>query len=254
MEALYVCAFSNGALKVGRSSDPAARIAQHQKRVSCVGVSLTNSRHAVCNSRVTAAEADLIARCAERSSERYSNEWFIGIPFDEACRLMQECAEREYAEPAPIQPATVADQIDAGKYVSWLAGRRYQCLWDDAGRHHWVDTQPSEPHWPESAVMRWDLRARDWPQLWPELIDHPCALLFAPTHPHRDGPPQFTDWVKSWPAGYDGAEIFATLPAEGQRLVRARASEAHASARDEQRAVRTPTNHPGERVGDKKPA
>ena len=83
---------------------------------------------------------------------------------------------------------------------------RYECLWrDESGRrvHYWVDNMPTEPHWPPSAAMRWGLRPDDWHEFWPELIDHPCALLFAPTHPHRSGPPRFRDWVQSWPAGFD---------------------------------------------------
>lgn len=83
---------------------------------------------------------------------------------------------------------------------------RYQCMWrDESGRrvHYWTDTTPAEPIWPPSAVMRWDLRPDDWHLIWAELIDHPCALLFAPKHPHRPGPPRFRDWVQSWPAGFD---------------------------------------------------
>ena len=37
MSALYVCLFSNGHLKVGRSAYALARIAQHEERVSCLG-------------------------------------------------------------------------------------------------------------------------------------------------------------------------------------------------------------------------
>ncbi|WP_042337319.1 hypothetical protein [Paraburkholderia fungorum] len=89
---------------------------------------------------------------------------------------------------------------------------RYQCRWKQADpelgeagpqMHYWVDTCPQEAHWPDSGVMRWDLRPDDWHEVWPELIDHPCAILFAPIHPHRDGPPRFKDWVSSWPEGYN---------------------------------------------------
>lgn len=38
MEYLYVCHFSNGHIKVGRSIDPRARIAAHADRVACMGV------------------------------------------------------------------------------------------------------------------------------------------------------------------------------------------------------------------------
>lgn len=83
---------------------------------------------------------------------------------------------------------------------------RYECRWraqDGRQVHYWVDHSPSEPHWPDSAVMRWDLRPKDWDKIWPELVDHPCAMLFAPIHPHRPGPKRFGDWVQSWPEGFD---------------------------------------------------
>lgn len=84
---------------------------------------------------------------------------------------------------------------------------RYECRWRDdlagSGRqvHYWVDHEPQSPHWPDSAVMRWDLRPNDWHKIWPELVDHPCAKLFAPKHPQRQGPKRFRDWVESWPTG-----------------------------------------------------
>lgn len=88
--------------------------------------------------------------------------------------------------------------------------KRYECRWPDQEQsqadrtesHFWVDHHPSEPHWPDSGVMRWDLRQHDWHEIWPELIDHPCALLFAPRHPSRPGAPRFGDWVASWPINF----------------------------------------------------
>jgi hypothetical protein len=74
--------------------------------------------------------------------------------------------------------------------------------------------------------MRWDLRQKDWHLIWPELIDHPCALLFAPTHPHREGPPRFRDWVRSWPAGFDWQR---EVPEQLHAAVRAALEEAPAS-------------------------
>lgn len=85
--------------------------------------------------------------------------------------------------------------------------KRYECRWRDDGSgkqvHYWVDNEPDVPHWPESAVMRWDLRPNDWDVIWPETIDHPCAKLFAPRHPDRPGAKRFRDWVESWPAGFN---------------------------------------------------
>lgn len=88
--------------------------------------------------------------------------------------------------------------------------KRYECRWRDAAgsiegisKHYWVDHYPNEPHWPDSVVMRWDLRQSDWHKIWFELIDHPCAFLFAPRHPDRDGAPRFRDWVESWPEKFE---------------------------------------------------
>lgn len=76
---------------------------------------------------------------------------------------------------------------------------RYLCVW--------IDRTPEEPHMPSSGVMRWDLRPNDWWKNWPELLAHPCAYLFAPVHPNRDGPPKFADWVAAWPVGLDWEKI-----------------------------------------------
>lgn len=76
---------------------------------------------------------------------------------------------------------------------------RYLCVW--------IDRTPDEPHMPSSGVMRWDLRQDDWWTIWPDLLAHPCAYLFAPKHPSREGPPNFADWVASWPAGLDWEKI-----------------------------------------------
>ena len=88
--------------------------------------------------------------------------------------------------------------------------KRYECRWHEASElagsvpaHYWVDHSPEEPHWPGSGVMRWDLRQDDWHKIWPELVDHPCAILFAPKHPSREGAPRFRDWVESWPKTFD---------------------------------------------------
>lgn len=102
---------------------------------------------------------------------------------------------------------------------------RYLCVW--------LDRTPDEPHMPSSGVMRWDLRQDDWWKNWPELLAHPCAYLFAPKHPNREGPPKFADWVASWPVGLDWEilvptqfhdrvrEILATLPPPAQAVAAA---------------------------------
>lgn len=81
---LYVCRFSSGHIKVGRSSNPACRIAQHVDRVSCVGITLTNHFILSCPSAVF-AETRLIRRCTEQAANRLSSEWFDGLDYDEVC-------------------------------------------------------------------------------------------------------------------------------------------------------------------------
>lgn len=214
---LYVCEFSNGTVKVGRSVTPIARIEQHASRVACVGVALANSQHEECpEDAVLQAEAALIRKCAERSAKRHSNEWFDGISFADACAWMRECVNTEYPKPVAQERRQRVTSANDGPEVE----RRYQCHWDENDRHYWVDTRPDEPHWPDTALFRWDLRQSDWHRIWPELIDHPCAIYFAPRHPHRDGPPAFADWVKSWPAGYDWTELVSTMPEAAIEIVR----------------------------------
>jgi len=87
---------------------------------------------------------------------------------------------------------------------------RYLCVW--------IDRTPEEPHMPSSGVMRWDLRPNDWWKIWPDLMAHPCAYLFAPMHPNREGPPKFADWVASWPQGLDWEKI---VPEQFHERVRA---------------------------------
>jgi hypothetical protein len=85
MESLYVCHFSNGHIKVGRSIDPASRIASHADRVACVGVELMESAVFECVGSAVARESALIARCIEVAEARHQNEWFVGLAFANVC-------------------------------------------------------------------------------------------------------------------------------------------------------------------------
>lgn len=101
---LYVCSFSNGAVKVGRSSAPETRIAQHEDRVACLGVAL-NGRHITqCVGNVVAAESALIQRCAERATTRHSNEWFSGLQYAHVCGWLDEFAAEGFTAEAPSTP------------------------------------------------------------------------------------------------------------------------------------------------------
>ena len=94
----------------------------------------------------------------------------------------------------------VAETSEAGVNLPETASEpgRYLCVW--------LDRTPEEPHMPSTGVMRWDSRPTDWWEMWPELMAHPSAYLFAPHHPNRDGPPKFADWVASWPVGFNWQE------------------------------------------------
>lgn len=96
MNYLYVCHFSNGHIKVGRSINPMARIASHEDRVSCLGVELVEHRIFECVGHVVPAEAELIRRCGEVASKTNKNEWFEGLDFLEACDLAHEVASMHF--------------------------------------------------------------------------------------------------------------------------------------------------------------
>ena len=104
MESLYVCHFSNGHIKVGRSIDPKARIAAHADRVACMGVELVEHRVFECVGFSMAAESALIDRCADRATKRNKSEWFEGLSFDDVCDWATEVSSSEYAAPHATLP------------------------------------------------------------------------------------------------------------------------------------------------------
>jgi len=65
---LYVVEFSSGHIKVGASTDPKARIAQHESRVACLGITLL--RHVITDPVVGVAGAEdrLIKWCSQRAT------------------------------------------------------------------------------------------------------------------------------------------------------------------------------------------
>jgi hypothetical protein len=215
VEHLYVCHFSNGHVKVGRSIDPISRVAVHADRVACVGVSLVAHQSFECAENVIKAEYSLIQRCAAEAQKRNKNEWFEGLDFLAVCSWADEESTRLY-EPEPQQPTKTF------QFALLDRKRRYVCTWPNGGgigQHVWADANPALPHWPDSELMRWDLR-RDWHLIWPELVDHPCAIFFAKTHPLRNGSPRFADWVKSWPASFDSQELLRSMPESARLIVR----------------------------------
>jgi predicted GIY-YIG superfamily endonuclease len=107
-ESLYVCAFDNGAIKVGRSIDPVARIAQHEERVSCAGVLLAQKHIVECVGHTASAESALIARCADSATKRLKHEWFFGLAYSDVCDWANEYAKAE-------RPAVVITRGEDGR-------------------------------------------------------------------------------------------------------------------------------------------
>lgn len=107
MESLYVCLFSNGHIKVGRSVDPKSRMATHADRVACLGVELSDQFTVECVGPAAPRESLLIARCVEVALLRHQNEWFAGLDFLAVCEWAQECA----AQP---EPKVVAEDMGMG--------------------------------------------------------------------------------------------------------------------------------------------
>lgn len=85
MESLYVCHFSNGHIKVGRSIEPMGRIAAHADRVACLGVELVEHFIVECDGPAIGRETNLISRCADAASKRNKNEWFEGLDYPQVC-------------------------------------------------------------------------------------------------------------------------------------------------------------------------
>jgi hypothetical protein len=217
VEYIYACLFSNGFVKVGRSGKPLVRIKQHENRGSCFGIKLLSHEIRQClNESSSYCENILIEKCVINSTSKNKKEWFLGLDYDEVCLWLAEIAshEREVIVEEKEPAYEVADVDEHSRYfITWPNGY-------SLGAHVWNDRKPHLPHWPESAVMRWDMR-KDWDKIWYELIDHPCAIYFAPNHPDRVGNPVFADWVKSWPESFDDMTYLDNMPQTAQDIVKA---------------------------------
>ena len=99
-EYLYVCHFSNGHIKVGRSIHPKSRIAQHADRVACIGVELIESHLVLCAGYSVPAETALIQQCTELATKRNKNEWFEGLDYESVCEIANSLALQDFSESA----------------------------------------------------------------------------------------------------------------------------------------------------------
>lgn len=115
MEYLYVCHFSNGHVKVGRSIHPKSRIAAHADRVACVGIELIEHQIFECVGHSAPAESALIERCTELATKRNKSEWFEGLDFLDVCDAAHDFASIEY-----LIKATSCKPMHTVAFSNWL--------------------------------------------------------------------------------------------------------------------------------------
>jgi len=118
MSHLYVCQFSNGFIKVGRSTDPSARVAQHADRVSCVGVEMAAHKIFECAAGFTVAESALIKQCVLNATEIRGNEWFFGLDYERVCGWAAQCASALPAEISGTNQSEAA--LDCRAFIASL--------------------------------------------------------------------------------------------------------------------------------------
>lgn len=178
MESLYVCRFSNGLIKVGRSIDPESRIASHADRVACMGVELCERFTIGCAGHAQPAEKDLIACCAGMAAQRFKSEWFAGLAFEDVCawatRFAGKLYESEFqfgGQQSPVQRAFAVFDSSPTRMAAAIGGGVLR-----QSVEHWVksDRIPTE-HCRSvqelTGVMCWELRPDDWWRIWPDLMD-----------------------------------------------------------------------------------
>jgi len=115
-EYLYVCHFSNGHIKVGRSISPKSRIASHADRVACLGVELVEHSIFECVGHSAPAEFALIDRCAELATKRNKNEWFEGLEYMDVCELADS-----FAKSGVSRPSGFNEHVDSA-FIDHLGG------------------------------------------------------------------------------------------------------------------------------------
>jgi hypothetical protein len=93
MNHLYVCHFSNGRIKIGRSTNPVNRIQGHANRVFCVGIDMVEHRIFRCEFDSVAAETALIEKCTSIASEVRGLEWFAGLNFATVCDWAEQASK-----------------------------------------------------------------------------------------------------------------------------------------------------------------
>lgn len=125
MQYLYVCLFSNGHIKVGRSINPESRIAAHADRVSCMGIELVEHKTFPCVGNVIARESALISACKDTAIRQHKHEWFEGLEFELVVAFVERfagCDESEIATPKDgVWRTLVEDLLASGMTQQGIA-------------------------------------------------------------------------------------------------------------------------------------
>jgi DNA-binding transcriptional regulator YdaS (Cro superfamily) len=175
MESLYVCLFSNGHIKVGRSLEPMSRIAAHADRVACMGVEVAQTFTVECAGAAVPCEQKLICLCAGYpGATRYQGEWFSGIEFDLVCQWAGQCAAEKHEEPEANGLRRYLESLPLGgmtKFAKDLGMSKSQL---SQYASSWRGAAPGPAlcvrieRLSEGKVTRRELRS-DWRDIWPEL-------------------------------------------------------------------------------------
>lgn len=177
MNHLYVCLFSNGHIKVGRSISPQARIASHEARVSCMGIELVDSRVFECVAGSAGPEAALIQKCRNNAAANHKSEWFDGLDFETVCQwagdFSSDGSAADRAEGSQSALSKYLSRDGAQAHLAASLGKSTAQVWQ--WKERYSDRKPSPANClaieraTEGAVTRQDLRPDDYWLIWSDL-------------------------------------------------------------------------------------
>ena len=171
---LYVCLFSNGVVKIGRSSSPVARIAQHEARLLVAGIDLVESHVGECMGDIVQAESALIRKCdSVLGSIKRGNEWFENLVFADVRGWVDMFCQQNFEADESLQ---TFDPIVDSKLRQEIAIQMglseqyiYQCL---TGRRNMKPIQASAlEKLTKGAITRKMVCRTTWQDIWPELVE-----------------------------------------------------------------------------------
>lgn len=175
MEFLYVCAFSNGQIKVGRSIFPEHRVTQHIARMQGGGAFLDRRHIVECvDDNTERREALLIGKCANACTERSMFEWFAGLAFDEVCAWANHCAV--CALPALAAWMTLFDIPGIQSRLARELDVSIQAVNNWRRRGIPVEHCARVERLCSGEFTRRDFRPNDWHLIWPELATQDAEI------------------------------------------------------------------------------